>query len=84
MFDRRHGHDEVIFVDLIKDAVHATPGRPRSLERRQDRSFANTMRIFKECGGDELVDRRGDLLRQMPSQGTRRPLRLRDGSAVAV
>src|SRR5690349_4461066 len=71
MFDSRHGHDEVIFVDLVKDAVHAASGRPGALERRQDQSFANAMWIFQECGGDELVDRRGDLLRQTPGQGTR-------------
>jgi hypothetical protein len=63
MFDCCDGDDEVLFVDLVEDAVRAASGPPRPLERRQDQSLANTTRIFQECGGDELVDRCGDLLR---------------------
>jgi hypothetical protein len=50
VFDRSHGHDEVIFVDLVKDAVRAASGRPRALERRQQDPFADTMRIFIWAG----------------------------------
>src|SRR5690242_21781449 len=63
MVDRRHGDDQVIFVDLVKDAVGAASGRPGALERRQNQSFADATGILQECGGDELVDCGGDFLR---------------------
>jgi hypothetical protein len=51
VFDRRHGHDAVVFVDLVEDAIRAPSGRPGAFERRQKKSFADAMRFVEERGG---------------------------------